>query len=96
MPRSSRLRRAGLATPNSSPPESARSSADPRRPISEESGKVRQVPCDGCRYPISKTACCRYGYKVAYQGVTYSCRQAHTVHDPNWTPPNTPALWSRV
>ncbi len=36
------------------------------------------------------------GDKVTYQGVTYSCRQAHTVHDPNWTPPNTPALWSRV
>ncbi|WP_373291774.1 carbohydrate-binding protein [Nocardia rhizosphaerihabitans] len=35
------------------------------------------------------------GDKVTYQGVTYSCRQAHTVHDPNWTPPNTPALWSR-
>ncbi|MEU4650881.1 carbohydrate-binding protein [Nocardia fluminea] len=45
---------------------------------------------------MSKTACCRYGYKVTYQGATYSCRQAHTVHDPNWTPPNTPALWSRV
>ncbi|MFD3426160.1 carbohydrate-binding protein [Nocardia fluminea] len=36
------------------------------------------------------------GDKVTYQGATYSCRQAHTVHDPNWTPPNTPALWSRV
>ncbi|WP_252367043.1 carbohydrate-binding protein [Nocardia salmonicida] len=36
------------------------------------------------------------GDKVSYQGATYSCRQAHTVHDPNWTPPNTPALWSRV
>lgn len=36
------------------------------------------------------------GDKVTYQGVTYSCRQAHTVHDPNWTPPNTPALWSRT
>ncbi|MGS2810754.1 carbohydrate-binding protein [Nocardia sp. MW-W600-9] len=36
------------------------------------------------------------GDKVTYQGVTYSCRQAHTVHDPNWTPPNAPALWSRV
>lgn len=36
------------------------------------------------------------GDTVAYQGVTYRCRQAHTVHDPNWTPPNTPALWSRI
>lgn len=36
------------------------------------------------------------GDKVNYQGATYSCRQAHTVHDPNWMPPNTPALWSRV
>ncbi|MFB7873967.1 carbohydrate-binding protein [Nocardia sp. NPDC056064] len=36
------------------------------------------------------------GDKVTYQGVTYTCRQAHTVHDPNWTPPNTPALWSRA
>ncbi|MGM7646105.1 carbohydrate-binding protein [Nocardia sp. JW2] len=35
------------------------------------------------------------GDRVTYQGVTYTCRQAHTVHDPNWTPPNTPALWSR-
>ncbi|MEV0335126.1 carbohydrate-binding protein [Nocardia sp. NPDC050717] len=34
------------------------------------------------------------GDKVTYQGRTYTCRQAHTVHDPNWTPPNTPALWS--
>ncbi|MEV0250016.1 lytic polysaccharide monooxygenase [Nocardia sp. NPDC050712] len=37
----------------------------------------------------------KVGDKVTYQGVTYSCRQAHTVHDPNWTPPNTPALWQR-
>lgn len=36
------------------------------------------------------------GDKVTYQGAVYSCRQAHTVHDPNWTPPNTPALWSRL
>lgn len=42
----------------------------------------------GATYAIGDTA--------TYQGATYRCRQAHTVHDPNWTPPNTPALWSRV
>ncbi|MEU8894972.1 lytic polysaccharide monooxygenase [Nocardia sp. NPDC048505] len=34
--------------------------------------------------------------QVSYQGATYRCRQAHTVHDPNWTPPATPALWQRI
>ncbi|WP_309234676.1 lytic polysaccharide monooxygenase [Nocardia sp. XZ_19_385] len=36
------------------------------------------------------------GDQVTYQGAKYQCRQAHTVHDPNWTPPNTPALWQRT
>ena len=33
------------------------------------------------------------GDRVRYQGRTYQCLQAHTVHASNWTPPNTPALW---
>ncbi|WP_421842638.1 lytic polysaccharide monooxygenase [Mycobacterium sp.] len=36
------------------------------------------------------------GDRVTYKGRTYECRQAHTVHAPNWTPPNTPALWKLV
>ncbi|QLY34976.1 lytic polysaccharide monooxygenase [Nocardia huaxiensis] len=36
------------------------------------------------------------GDVVTYQGSRYRCRQAHTVHDPNWTPPATPALWERL
>lgn len=28
-------------------------------------------------------------------GNLYRCVQAHTVDDPNWTPPDTPALWTR-
>ncbi len=33
------------------------------------------------------------GDRVDYEGVIYVCIQAHTVYAPNWTPPNTPALW---
>ncbi|MEV0762736.1 carbohydrate-binding protein [Nocardia sp. NPDC050435] len=36
------------------------------------------------------------GDVVSYQGVQYKCRQAHTAHAPNWTPPQTPALWQQV
>jgi hypothetical protein len=32
------------------------------------------------------------GDLVTYDGVTYSCRQAHT-SQVGWEPPNTPALW---
>jgi hypothetical protein len=32
---------------------------------------------------------------VTYGGVTYQCRQAHT-SQPNWQPPNVPALWLRL
>jgi hypothetical protein len=31
-----------------------------------------------------------------YEGDVYECLQAHTVYDPAWTPPNTPALWKYV
>lgn len=33
---------------------------------------------------------------VTYDGAKYQCRQAHTAHAPNWTPPNTPALWQKL
>ncbi|MBL1072974.1 lytic polysaccharide monooxygenase [Nocardia sp. 2] len=36
------------------------------------------------------------GEVVTYQGGRYRCLQAHTVHDPNWTPTATPALWQRL
>ncbi|WP_421840529.1 lytic polysaccharide monooxygenase [Mycobacterium sp.] len=36
------------------------------------------------------------GDRVRYQGRTYQCLQAHTVHASNWTPPNTPALWKMM
>ncbi|MFI6871336.1 lytic polysaccharide monooxygenase [Nocardia sp. NPDC050406] len=36
------------------------------------------------------------GDVVSHNGTRYRCLQAHTVHDPNWTPPNTPALWQRL
>src|SRR5690606_31712356 len=32
------------------------------------------------------------GDVVTYNGVTYTCRQAHTSL-PGWEPPNVPALW---
>lgn len=35
------------------------------------------------------------GQKVTYQGITYSCRQAHTSL-PDWLPPVVPALWLQV
>ena len=35
------------------------------------------------------------GQKVTYQGLTYSCRQAHTSL-PDWMPPVVPALWLQV
>jgi hypothetical protein len=31
-----------------------------------------------------------------YLNKVYECLQAHTVYDPAWTPPNTPALWKYV
>ena len=31
-----------------------------------------------------------------FEGQSYQCRQAHTVQAPNWTPPNTLALWLPV
>ncbi|SUA74117.1 GlcNAc-binding protein A precursor [Nocardia otitidiscaviarum] len=46
--------------------------------------------------PWRQGATYRIGDVVSYNGIHYSCRQAHTVHDPNWTPPNTPALWQRL
>lgn len=36
------------------------------------------------------------GDVVSYNGVRYRCLQAHKVYDPNWAPPNTPALWQRL
>ncbi|GAB4589698.1 lytic polysaccharide monooxygenase [Nocardia sp. IFM 10818] len=42
----------------------------------------------GARYEI--------GDVVTYQGQRYRCRQAHTVHDPGWTPTAAPALWERA
>ncbi|MHA7648299.1 lytic polysaccharide monooxygenase [Mycobacterium sp. ML4] len=36
------------------------------------------------------------GDTVSYNGKTYQCLQAHTVFDPTWTPPNTPALWKEL
>ncbi|MET9212002.1 MULTISPECIES: carbohydrate-binding protein [unclassified Nocardia] len=36
------------------------------------------------------------GDKVTYDGAEYQCRQSHTAHAPNWTPPNTPALWQKL
>ncbi|NNH75457.1 cellulose-binding protein [Nocardia uniformis] len=36
------------------------------------------------------------GDVVSHNGVRYRCLQGHTVHDPNWAPPNTPALWQRL
>jgi Carbohydrate binding domain. len=35
------------------------------------------------------------GDEVTYQGITYSCRQAHTAQL-GWEPPNVPALWEVV
>ncbi|MBO4210894.1 carbohydrate-binding protein, partial [Micromonospora echinofusca] len=35
------------------------------------------------------------GDVVTYNGLTYSCRQAHTAIS-GWEPPNVPALWSQV
>lgn len=42
----------------------------------------------GAKYAIGDT--------VTYDGETYRCLQAHSVDDPNWTPPNTPALWQSI
>jgi predicted carbohydrate-binding protein with CBM5 and CBM33 domain len=36
------------------------------------------------------------GDTVTYDGTTYRCLQSHTVNDPTWIPPNTPALWESV
>ncbi|WP_082843701.1 carbohydrate-binding protein [Nocardia salmonicida] len=36
------------------------------------------------------------GDVVTYDGAKYQCRQAHTAYAPNWTPPNTPALWQKL
>ncbi len=34
---------------------------------------------------------------VSFEGQNYECRQSHTTWgDPNWAPPNTPALWTPV
>ncbi|MBF6326954.1 lytic polysaccharide monooxygenase [Nocardia transvalensis] len=38
----------------------------------------------------------RIGDTVTYNGTRYRCLQAHTVHDPNWTPDATPALWEQA
>ncbi|MEU4320951.1 carbohydrate-binding protein [Nocardia fluminea] len=38
----------------------------------------------------------KVGDIVTYDGAKYQCRQAHTAYAPNWTPPNTPALWQRL
>ncbi|MGY0502151.1 carbohydrate-binding protein [Nocardia sp. FBN12] len=38
----------------------------------------------------------KVGDVVTYEGAKYQCRQAHTAYAPNWTPPNTPALWQRL
>lgn len=36
------------------------------------------------------------GNMCTYEGALYRCQQAHTADDPNWYPPNVPALWTHV
>lgn len=36
------------------------------------------------------------GDTVSYDGKRYRCQQAHSVVDPTWTPPSTPALWQAI
>jgi chitin-binding protein len=36
------------------------------------------------------------GNVVTYNGASYRCIQAHTVHSDSWTPPTTPALWQPI
>lgn len=36
------------------------------------------------------------GDVVSYNGSQYRCIQAHTADAPDWTPPNTPALWQKI
>ncbi|MFI1920211.1 carbohydrate-binding protein [Nocardia sp. NPDC020380] len=36
------------------------------------------------------------GDVVSYGGLEYQCIQAHTAYAPDWTPPQTPALWQQL
>lgn len=36
------------------------------------------------------------GDVVSYGGLEYRCIQAHTAYAPDWTPPQTPALWQQL
>ncbi|MGV9477707.1 carbohydrate-binding protein [Nocardia sp. NPDC003650] len=74
--------------PTTTPPATTRPPATTTHQHPTTTAPVASAWRQGATYAI--------GDKVTYQGATYSCRQAHTVHDPNWTPPNTPALWSRI
>jgi len=52
---------------------------------------------DGQTYPVWKVGgVYKVGNFVTYQSGLYKCLQAHTAYAPNWTPPNTPALWKYI
>lgn len=46
-------------------------------------------------FPAWTTKDYAMGDRVQYNGVLYKCVQAHTAQE-NWTPDNTPALWTAV
>jgi hypothetical protein len=54
---------------------------------------VTQPPAGGTTWAAFSTY--TTGQVVAYNGVSYRCRQSHTAY-PGWEPPNVPALWEPI
>ena len=54
------------------------------------------TPPPGGVRPWAVGATYAIGDRATYKGRMYECRQAHKVYAPNWTPPNTPALWTLI
>lgn len=78
--------------PPTSPPQST--SNGPQPPSTSTSGTTKSSPQGNASEWKPYTAYSA-GQTVTYQGITYSCRQAHTSL-PDWLPPVVPALWLQV
>ncbi|MFF5226712.1 carbohydrate-binding protein [Dactylosporangium sp. NPDC000521] len=73
--------------PSSKPPSSSKPPASTTASRSPAAKPVVPAWAAGVAYQV--------GARVSYQGGVYACRQAHTSQS-DWSPPVTPALWSRV
>lgn len=86
----------GSPTPTTTTPPKPTTTTTPPTPTTTHqhpTPSTTTAPADGT---WRQGATYAVGDVVSYSGNRYRCQQAHTAYDPNWTPPNTPALWQRL